>query len=198
MTPSSPQAAPALRCLAEVATIRCRPQAANTIGLDGLQGNNTYNITGSATNPITATLNDLATFGQNQSETDSQSLGINTIRFPGVLDGITLDLSNASAGAVPTADQQQAVAPGITLALIGQFQNVVGTPGDDYIKGDASSNVLDGGGTGNDTLVGGSGPVTLLAGSGNDSLVAGSGGTTYKFAGSQFGNDVIDPPNSVK
>ncbi len=50
------------------------------------------------------------------------------------------------------------------------------------------------GGGGNDTLAGGSGPATLVAGSGNDSLVAGSGGTTFQFAGSQFGSDVIDPP----
>jgi hypothetical protein len=141
------------------------------------------------------TLNDLATFGQLQPQTDSLTLGVNTISFPGV-SGIHIDLSNASAGAVPTAAQQQAVAPGVTVALIGQFQNVIGTPGDDYIKGDASVNVLDGGGSGNDTLVGGSGPATLIAGSGNDSLVAGSGGTTFVFAGSHFGSDVIDPPGN--
>jgi hypothetical protein len=95
---------------------------------------------------------------------------------------------------VPTAAQVQQVAPGVSVALVGQFQNVVGTPGDDWIHGGSANNVLDGGGTGNDTLIGGSGPATLVAGSGNDSLVAGSGGTTFLFNGDITGNVTIDPP----
>jgi Ca2+-binding RTX toxin-like protein len=169
----------------------------SAIGLAGLQGNNTYAVTGSAANPITVTLNDLATFGQSLPQEDGLTPGINTIHFPGVTGGITLDLSNASAGAAPTAAQQQQVVPGaITVTLVGQFQNVVGTPGSDFIKGDSSANVLSGGTGGNDTLVGGSGPATLVAGSGNDSLAAGTGGTTFQFPDlPTFGSDTIDPPS---
>jgi Ca2+-binding RTX toxin-like protein len=172
------------------------------IGLYGLQGNNVYRIIG----PITVSLNDLGTFGQGQAQTDGPTPGVNTIVFPGLTRGITLDLSNTSPGPIPVLPsdpgQPQVVAtdnlnhPFITLSLIGQFQNVVGTPGNDWIHGDASSNVLAGGGTGNDTLIGGSGPATMVAGSGTDSLVAGSGGTTFRFAGApgNFGNVIIDPP----
>ena len=82
------------------------------------------------------------------------------------------------------------------MTLIGQFQNVVGTPGNDSIKGDSSANVLSGGG-GSDTLIGGTGPATLVAGSGSDLLVAGSGGTTFQFLNQPtFGTDTIDPPST--
>jgi Ca2+-binding RTX toxin-like protein len=160
----------------------------------GLEGYNVYEVSDSSGQPMSITLDDLATFGQNQASTDSQTQGINTILFPGV-SSITLDLSNASAGTAPTASEMQAVATNITLALIGQFNNVDAPSGNNYIHGDAVTNVLQGDG-GNDTLVGGSGPVTLIPGSGNDSLVAGTGGTTFKFAGnpSNFGTDIIDPP----
>ena len=79
------------------------------IGLAGVQGNNTYAVTGSAANPVSVTLNDLATFGQSLPQDDGLTTGVNTILFPSVTSGITLDLSNASAGAAPTAAQQQQV-----------------------------------------------------------------------------------------
>jgi Ca2+-binding RTX toxin-like protein len=179
-----------------------------SIHLYGLEGNNVYQVTGTAANPIVAELNDLATFGQNQATTDGKSVGVNTILFPNAPAGIHLDLSNASSGgaAVNPGDpgSPQNVIPGaITLSLTGQFQNVAGTPFDDYIHGGASSNLLWGGPTGNDTLVGGTGPATLLANSGNDSLVAGPGGTTFLFdpnpgfAPTGFGNITVDPPAGV-
>ncbi len=168
------------------------------IALFGLNGDNTYSVSGTAASPISVTLDDLSTIGQNVALDDSQTLGINTITFPGV-SGIHLDLSMASTGTAAGA-MPQAVASGVTVTLVGLFQNVIGTPGDDWIKGDASSNVLTAG-SGNDTLIGGTGPATLVAGSGNDSLVAGSGGTTFEFAGTQLGSqpgtDVIDPPAST-
>jgi hypothetical protein len=169
------------------------------VGMYGLGGNNVYEVSG----PISASLNDLATFGDNADASD-QAQGVNTILFPGLSTlmpgqrGIHIDLSDTSAGAATTANLAQTVASGITLSLTGQFQNVIGTPGDDYIKGDAASNVLWGGFTGNDTLVGDSGPATLLPGSGSDLLIAGSGGTTFRFdpryTQGGFGNDTIDPP----
>ena len=139
-------------------------------------------------------LNDLATYGTDQPQTDSTSNGTDTILFPGVTAGIHIDLSDSSPGTVSTPAEQQQVAAGLVVSLTGTFQNVVGTPGNDWIKASSSGVFLDGGGLGNDTLIGDSGPVTLVAGSGNDSLVAGTGGTTFRFAGSNFGNDLIDPP----
>ncbi|HUY32931.1 MAG TPA: PKD domain-containing protein [Pirellulales bacterium] len=164
------------------------------IALYGLEGDNTYQVTGSAADPVSVSLNDLNAFGQSQAVADGPTPGVNTIVFPGVSAGITLDLSNASNGAAITPAETQQVAPGITLSITGQFNNVVGTPGNDFIRGDGVSNVLSGGATGNDTLVGGSGPATLVAGSGNDSLVAGTGGTTFQFPSGSGGNVTIDPP----
>jgi Ca2+-binding RTX toxin-like protein len=162
------------------------------IALFGLNGNNVFELTGTPDNPLSVALNDLATFGQQQPQTDSLTQGINTILFPGVTSGIRLDLSNTSAGTDITTAQLQQVAPGLTVSLTGQFQNVVGTAGNNWIKGDASANVLTAG-SGNDTLIGNTGPATLVAGSGSDLLVAGSGGTDFQF-GSRFGSDTIDPP----
>jgi hypothetical protein len=164
------------------------------IALFGLDGNNTYAVSGTAANPISVALNDLSTIGKDQPLTDSTTQGINTITFPGV-SGITLDLGITSQGTAAAATPQT-VAPGVTVALTGQFQNVIATAGNNWIKGDASTNVLTGGG-GNDTLTGGTGPATLVAGGGNDSLVAGSGGTTFQFVGPNHGTDTIDPPTNA-
>ncbi|HVS38582.1 MAG TPA: Ig-like domain repeat protein, partial [Gemmataceae bacterium] len=168
------------------------------IGLDGLDGDNTFELTGTATDALSVSLNDLAAFGVSFPQDDSLTPGVNTLFFPGVVS-IDIDLSNTSAGAAPIGTEQQGgqpqqVAPGLTVALTGAFSKVVASPtGNDYIKAGAGSVTLQGGG-GNDTLVGGSGSTTILAGSGNDSLVAGSGSTTIRFVGGQFGDDTIDPP----
>src|SRR4029077_15307635 len=144
----------------------------SSLHLYGLEGDNLYEITGDASHPVSAEFNDLATFGKSIAGTDGQTMGVNTIVFINVTTGVHIDLSNASAGAVPTnfgdPGTPQNIAPGITLSLTGQFQNVVGTVGNDYIKGNASSNFLWGGLGGTDTLVGGAGPATLTAGSGDD------------------------------
>ena len=185
-----------------------RASGGKAIGLFGSEGNNVYAIVGSGNplNPSDFSLNDLATIGKDQPQTDSQTTGTNTIVFPGLSTlspsqtGIHLDLSNTSPGPLPVLPtdpgQPQAVTTDITISLTGQFQNVIGTPGKDWIHGGAANNVLDGTGTGDDTLIGGSGPATLIAGSGNDSLVAGTGGTTFRFAGApgNFSNVTVDPP----
>jgi hypothetical protein len=164
-----------------------------SIYLFGEDGNNTYQLTGTANNPLSVFVNDLNTNSQTIATTDNTPNGVNTLQFPGV-SGITIDLSNFSTGTMPTASQIQQVAPGLTVAMTGQFQNVVGTPGDDHITGNSGPNILDAGGSGNDTLIGGSGPATLIAGSGNDSLVAGTGGTTYRFPFGMSGSVIVDPP----
>ncbi|MGH7193625.1 MAG: hypothetical protein ACREJM_08850, partial [Candidatus Saccharimonadales bacterium] len=164
------------------------------VELTGEAGDNTYVLGGSgdSTQPASVTLDDVDTFGATQSQTDGQSPGINTIEFAGE-QGVRLDLSQASTGDASSDPPVQMVAGDLNVSLIGPFQNVYGTPGNDYLHGNASANLLVAGG-GNDTLVSGSGPATLVAGSGNDSLVSGSGGTTFRFSGNQFGSDVIDPP----
>ncbi len=149
------------------------------IALYGLAGNNTYLISATTSNPLTASVNTLATFGQQQPQTDGQTTAVNTLQFAGITVGININLGNTSNGAVPvdTTDpgQPQTVTPFITLSLTGEFQKVIG-------------------GSGSDTIVAGSGPTTLVAGSGDDSLVAGSGGTTFQFPGTNFHTVTIDPP----
>jgi Ca2+-binding RTX toxin-like protein len=161
----------------------------NGASLYGLEGDDTYLLTGTAADPLVASVNTLATFGQNQPQDDSQTQADDTLAFPGVT-GVSLDLSAASTG--PVASVQQ-VAPGVSVAITGTFRTVVGTPGDDSIRAGAGNTEIDGGG-GNDTLVGGSGNTTLLAGTGNDSLAAGAGNTTFVFNQNSAGDDVIDPP----
>src|SRR5205807_755189 len=166
------------------------------ISLFGEDGNNLFQLTGTSVNPLSVNVNDLNTFGPVVSQTDGAPTGINALAFPGV-NGITIDLSKTTMGVAPTPSDVQQVAPDLAVTLTGLFQNVVGTPGDDLIKGNSSMNVLDGGGAGNDTLTAGSGPATLVAGSGNDLLVAGSGGTVYQF-GAGAGNVTVDPPGGLE
>ncbi|HWB13177.1 MAG TPA: PKD domain-containing protein [Pirellulales bacterium] len=159
-------------------------------------GNNVYQVSGPSSQSAPIVLNDLATFADSQADTDSQLPGTNTITFgPGEF-AASLNLANAGNGDAGTSLPVQQVTSDLWLALVGQFQNVVGTPGNDSISGNSGPNVLTGG-SGNDTLMGGSGSATLVAGSGNDSLLAGSGGTTFEFKGSSFGSDTIDPPGGT-
>jgi hypothetical protein len=166
------------------------------ISLSGLDGNNLYQLTGTPADPLDVALNDLGTFGVSLPQIDGFSDGVNTLAFPGVTSGITLDLSNASLGAVPGLSQEQQVAPGLTLSLTGYFQNVIGTPGANWIKGDPASNVLQGQG-GNDTLIAGSGPATLVARDGSDVLMGGPGGTIYSFAGTNLGSVTVVPASNT-
>jgi hypothetical protein len=132
--------------------------------LDGGAGSDTYQVSGLSTK---TTLVD--------------SRGSDAIDVSGAAAGVTLDLSRSSGtaqrifNAVPAGSY--------TLALKGTFENVVGTPYDDRIKGNSSANRIEGlggndslvGNSGNDTLYGGSGDDTLLGGAGDDSLFGGEG-----------------------
>ncbi|WP_373480016.1 beta strand repeat-containing protein [Geminocystis sp.] len=57
---------------------------------------------------------------------------------------------------------------------VQNFVNVIGTDGDDTIKGDTADNTLDGG-AGNDSVNGADGNDSLIGSSGNDSLIGGTG-----------------------
>src|SRR5262249_58173485 len=83
------------------------------------------------------------------------------------------------------------------VPLIGSFQNVTGTPGDDWIHGNSALNVLTGG-AGNDTLIAGSGDATLVAGTGTDLLLGGTGATTYRFANSGPSSATVVQPLSTQ
>lgn len=65
------------------------------------------------------------------------------------------------------------------------FENVIGSDHDDWIDGNSSDNVLEGG-LGDDRIGGGGGVDTIEGGAGNDRLFAGAGG------GALFGNDGDD------
>ncbi|MGH7136771.1 MAG: beta strand repeat-containing protein, partial [Pirellulales bacterium] len=171
---------------------------ASQVELDGEAGNNVYLLTGSADNnhPASITLDDVNAYGFDQADSDAIIPGDNTIEFGPSESGVTLNLALAGTGAANETVPVQTVTGDLDVSLIGPFQNVVGTSGDDSIVGGSGSNVLYGG-SGNDTLVGASGPSTLVAGTGNDSLVAGTGGTTFRFAGDRFGIDTIDPPGGA-
>ena len=91
---------------------------------------------------------------------------------------------------------------------IMDIENIVGSAGDDWLRGDTNDNVLTGlagddtligGGGGNDTLIGGAGDDTLNGGEGDDTLTGGAGadtitggpgGDTISYAGSDAAVDI--------
>jgi len=64
--------------------------------------------------------------------------------------------------------------PRTTTDLIYEVENVIGSGGDDNIKGDNNANILAGGG-GNDSLLGRLGNDVVLGGDGNDVVLGGDG-----------------------
>ncbi|MEG3440241.1 calcium-binding protein [Pannus brasiliensis CCIBt3594] len=81
--------------------------------------------------------------------------------------------------------------------LVYNFDNVIGTNGNDTIIGDFQDNNLNGGGgndtisgwTGNDTVLGGAGDDSLRGNSGDDSLGGGDGNDILR---GDFGNDILN------
>ena len=92
--------------------------------------------------------------------------------------------------------------------LIVNVENIIGSAGDDWLRGDANDNrltggagddTLIGGGGGNDTLIGGAGEDTLNGGEGDDTLIGGAGADlltggpgrdTLSYAGSDGAVDI--------
>ncbi|WP_448265172.1 calcium-binding protein [Nostoc sp. DSM 114159] len=115
----------------------------------------------------------------------------------------TIDASQSLAGVSITANlQTQSLAannvPGLgTLSFTAvNFDNVIGTNGNDSIAGDNQNNRLSGnngndtldGGTGNDTLKGGAGSDTFKGSQGNDNIDGGDGIDTADY--SQLGQTI--------
>ncbi len=85
--------------------------------------------------------------------------GTNTLDYSGYTGDVTVNLARGTATG---------------LSSIQDFQNVVGSNGDDLLVGDANANVLTGG-TGRNILIGGAGADQLIGGGGDNILI---GGTT--------------------
>ncbi|SON51760.1 hypothetical protein [Vibrio tapetis] len=103
-------------------------------------------------------------------------------------DGVLVNLSRGEG---------YSFADPLTKTTFRNFENVVGSDGDDSLTGDGNNNVLFGGkkddnlygGAGNDTLIGGSGYDKIFGGTGNDRL---SGGDDIDELHGGSGFDVVD------
>ena len=148
-------------------------------------GGRTTSTTSSArSRPPSTTSN---TFGQNQPQTDSLTPGINTIAFPGLTTGITLDLSNTSPGPVPksptrpgpAADGRAGHRPVAHRTVPERHRH----PGERFHQGRRLNQRARWRRRQRHARRRHRPGHAFVAGSGNDSLVAGSGGTTFRFAG---------------
>jgi Ca2+-binding RTX toxin-like protein len=113
----------------------------------------------------------------------ADSKGTDRLDFSGAATGITLDLAKS-------AGQLQRVfgsASATMLALKGVFENAVGTPQADVIRGNSVANDIRGG-AGNDTIYGGAGS-DVLSGEDGDDWLYGEAGDDRLFGGP--GNNVL-------
>jgi Ca2+-binding RTX toxin-like protein len=100
--------------------------------------------------------------------------GVDTLDFSRLPAGLPLRLNlNLSQMSVDAGRLIQSPMP-------QNLENVIGTPGPDWIIGSAVANVLDGG-AGNDSLDGGAGANTLIGGAGDDTLGGGLNADVYRF-----------------
>jgi Ca2+-binding RTX toxin-like protein len=110
--------------------------------------------------------NDVYQVVPNSSFVFTDSGGIDTLDFSHALRGIKLNLGSSG--------NQTIDSHGSKVKLNGTFENVIGTPFDDHINGNAADNVLVGGG-GNDFLDGQGGRDILIGGTGEDHLIGSAG-----------------------
>ena len=120
-----------------------------------------------------------------------------TIAYVGSAEAVRVNLGKATAkGGEAEGD------------VIMHIENIIGSPWDDWLRGDTDDNTLSGGagddtliggGGGNDTLSGGAGADTLNGGEGDDTLTGGAGadlltggpgGDTISYAGSDEAVDI--------
>ncbi len=108
----------------------------------------------------------------------------------------TLDLSAFTTGVVfdlNLVEQIQTLLSELEIELVGAFENIIGTSGDDWLIGNQFSNRLEGG-PGDDILIGNEGDDILIGGGGDDVLDGGDGDDTYVFStesGDSLGSDII-------
>jgi Ca2+-binding RTX toxin-like protein len=106
--------------------------------------------------------------GEGGADTLDGGAGVNTVTFASAATGVAVSLLL----------QGSAQATGVGSDTLSNFQNVTGSAFDDTLTGDASANLLSGGG-GNDLIDGGGG--------GSDSLDGGTGVNTVSFASAGSG-----------
>jgi len=103
------------------------------------------------------------------------TISMETIIADSLVGGNTIDSSTASFGASLSINLSTGAAsvfgpfPTINRTFLN-FDDVIGTSGNDTITGDFQANILNGGG-GNDTLVGGAGADTLTGGTGTNTFI---------------------------
>ncbi len=149
--------------------------AGGDVVLFGDDGNDTYQLQNVS---AIATVRLKEIFYIDISEPSPQTRGSDTIDLSQFF-AISMALNAYGQENDPTAGLQ-ALNADVSLGLYGQFENIIGTPGDDFLVGDDGDNRLDGGG-GNDTLVAQAGNDTLHAGSGDSVLQGGTGNDVYLF-----------------
>jgi Ca2+-binding RTX toxin-like protein len=107
------------------------------------------------------------------------TISMETIIADPLVGGNTIDSSTASLGASLSINLSTGAAsvfgpfPTINRTFLN-FDDVIGTSGNDTITGDSQNNVLNGGG-GNDLIRAGGGNDTLVGGAGADTLTGGTG-----------------------
>lgn len=147
--------------------------------LSGSEGADT--LDGDAGNDLIEGLGgDDSILGGSGDDTISGGTGNDTLDGGDGIDTVTYDYS--------TADFDINLATGDGGGeTISNFENAVGSKGDNIITGSAVANYLDGN-DGNDNIVGGAGDDTIAGGSGDDTLDGGSGNDTvvYSYAAVDF------------
>jgi Ca2+-binding RTX toxin-like protein len=123
------------------------------------------------------------------------TISMETIIADPLVGGNTIDSSTASLGASLSINLSTGGAsvfgpfPTINRTFLN-FDDVIGTSGNDTITGDSQNNVLNGGG-GNDLISASGGNDTLVGGFGADTLTGGTGTNTFIYDSRFEGVDLI-------
>ncbi|MBE8996168.1 calcium-binding protein [Microcystis aeruginosa] len=123
------------------------------------------------------------------------TISMETIIADPLVGGNTIDSSTASLGASLSINLSTGAAsvfgpfPTINRTFLN-FDDVIGTSGNDTITGDFQANVLNGSG-GDDVISAGGGNDTLVGGAGADTLTGGTGTNTYIYNSPFEGVDLI-------
>jgi Ca2+-binding RTX toxin-like protein len=123
------------------------------------------------------------------------TISMETIIADPLVGGNTIDSSTASLGASLSINLSTGAAsvsgpfPTINRTFLN-FDDVIGTSGNDTITGDFQANILNGGG-GNDLISASGGNDTLVGGFGADTLTGGTGTNTFIYDSRFEGVDLI-------
>ena len=152
--------------------------------------------------------NDNAAFGLDViTDFDTSEDYVDVEQFPGIQSISDLTISQDGPDTLITFDASNVVRlSGVTVSaltddnfLFAEPQNLVGTPGDDFLEGGAGNDTI-AGLEGNDTLNGGDGNDVIDAGPGNDNVDGGAGNdnifggldTDWENINGGPGDDLID------